>query len=78
MEVIYYIMNKISIFQIYFCVHQLHQGDIFTDIIKNVKSALYIPLINIITEMLLNLLLCPVKNYCVSKYNSIIISIGLT
>ena len=42
-----------SIIEISNSIHQLYQGNIFTDFIKNVKAALFYPYLNVITETLL-------------------------
>ena len=46
-------------------VHQLYQGNMFTDIIKNAKIPLYLQFLDLLMKRLFTLLLCLVTNACV-------------
>ena len=59
-------------------VHQLHQCEIFSDVINDVKYALLLPPLDLITRILLYFISFPVNHDIVSKFDLIIITLRLT
>ena len=60
------------------CVHKLDQGNMFTDILNNVKSPIYLPLIDLITNTMLVFISYLDKHNCVGKYYYIRITVWFT
>ena len=60
------------------CAHQLHQGTIFTDVIRNVKDSIYLTFIDLITNTLIYFVSFLVKHYSVQKFDPTRINLRLT
>ena len=58
--------------------HKLYQGNFFSDVAKNVKTALFYPFINVIMETMITQVTHLVFHDCIIKCNYILITLILT